>query len=79
MFKSEVPQIVLSRRVPTEYDVEVRALLGLLPLVVLVDDRCRRFAGLTLRAAFRKAEKAQCPADPIHHPPYPSPEEAPTP
>lgn len=66
------PSIVCSEIVPTEYDVEHTPVLG---LFVLVDDRGRRFPGLTLRGAFRRAEQAQDPADPIHHPPYPSPKE----
>lgn len=69
------PNTKLSEVVPTEYDVE-QTKRG---RVVLVDDRRRRFVALTLRAAFRKAERAQNPHDPIHHPPFPSPEEVPAP
>lgn len=80
----ELPSIVLSDRAPIEYNVEhqtttvslpsmVPSLSDVpvlrLPRVVLVDDRGRRFAGFTVQFAFRRAEKAQDPADPIHHPP----------
>lgn len=71
MSPSSFPGVIRSAVVPTEYDVETRGLL-----VVLSDDRGRRFSGLTLAAAFRKAERAQDAADPIHHEPFPSPEQA---
>lgn len=64
-----------SEVVPTEYDVE-RTRLG---LHVLIDDRGRRFTGLTLKHAFHRAERAQDPSDPIHRPPFPNPKEAPWP
>lgn len=70
------PTIIASQRVPTEYDVSRTPRLG---LYVLNDDRGRRFSGFSLHAAFRRAESAQNPADPIHHPPYPSPQEVPLP
>lgn len=50
-----------------------------LPGTVLIYDRGRRFSGLTLKSALRRAEKAQDPADPIHHPPFPSPKDMPLP
>lgn len=67
----ELPSTIFSEVVPTEYDIETTKS----GRVVLVDDRGRRFIGLTLSGAFRKAERAQNQADPIHHPPYPSPRE----
>lgn len=70
-----IPSIVHSERVPTEYDV-VAAPLG---RIGLSDDRGRVFTGWTLRSAFRRAERAQNPLDPIHHPPFPSPSEVSTP
>lgn len=70
------PSIITSKVVPTEYDMECTPVFK---LHVLIDDRGRRFAGHSLQAAFRRAEKAQDPADPIHHPPYPSPREVPQP
>lgn len=70
----DLPSTVYSKRVPTEYDIERTPVLG---LVVLSDDRGRRFSGFSLTGAFRRAEKAQDPADPIHHPPYPDPREVP--
>lgn len=73
--KRSFPNTKLSEVVPTEYDVE-QTKRG---RVVLVDDRGRRFVALTLRGAFHKAERAQNPHDPIHHPPYPSPREVPAP
>lgn len=86
---------VLSRVVPTEYDIErgelrlgirnpfatrltVVRIPGIRP-VALIDDRGRRFTGLTLAKAYARAEKAQNPADPIHHPPYPCPKDVPLP
>ena len=52
---------------------------ALVGLPTLVDDRSRRFTGLTLKRAFKKAERAQDPRDPIHHPPFPDPREVPEP
>lgn len=90
----DLPGTACSKRVPTEYDVERRTVIFSLPslvpslpdlpvlrlpCVVLIDDRSRRFVGFTLNSAFRRAERAQDPADPIHHPPYPNPEEVPLP
>lgn len=66
--------ILTSHRVPTEYDVTKAH-----GLWVLQDDRGRTFHGLTKTAAYRKAERAQDPSDPIHHPPYPSPGDVPSP
>lgn len=66
--------ILSSKRVPTEYDVEVGPHgIG----TVLIDDRGRRFWGLTESAAFRHAEREQDTSDPIHHEPYPSPGDVP--
>lgn len=82
-----------SRVVPTEYDIEHGELRmgfrmpfsgrlttirvpGFRP-VALTDDRGRRFTGLTVARAFARAERAQDPADPIHHPPYPGPKDVP--
>lgn len=70
------PSVIASQVVPTEYDVERTPVFK---PHVLIDDRGRRFAGHSLQAAFRRAEAHQDPADPIHHPPYPSPEEVPLP
>lgn len=70
-----LPGTVQSRVVPTEYDVETDAQ----GRVVLVDDRSRRFTGSTVAAALARAERSQDPADPIHHPPYPSPAVVPAP
>lgn len=68
--------IVASQVVPTEYDVERMPVIG---RFVLTDDRGRKFSGFSLSSAFRRAEKAQDPRDPIHHPPYPSPKDVPLP
>lgn len=65
-----------SRVVPTEYDIERTPVLG---LYILTDDRGRRFSGRSLDSAFRRAERAQDPNDPIHHPPYPDPKDTPLP
>jgi hypothetical protein len=62
-----------SNVVPTEYDVSTEPRRLGRSVVVLIDDRSRRFTGRTLDAAFRRAEQAQDPSDPIHHPPYPAP------
>lgn len=70
------PSTIHSRVVPTEYDVESGRGLR---CHVLIDDRGRRFSGLTLAGALRRAERAQDPRDPIHHPPFPSPSEVPAP
>lgn len=67
-----------SELVPTEYDVLTRSRLGLTHYT-LIDDRGRRFTGMSLRAAFNRAELAQDPTDPIHHPPYPPSREVPLP
>lgn len=90
-----LPSVLPSRVVPTEYDVTcghltfvTHSLISrqkvLIPVplthrVVLTDDRGRRFSGRTLAKALVRADRAQDPTDPIHHPPYPSPEEAPLP
>lgn len=70
------PSTIRSRIVPTEYDIESGRGLR---RHVLIDDRGRRFGGLTLAGARRRAERAQDPRDPIHHPPFPSPAEVPAP
>lgn len=70
----QIPSIVASEKVPTEYDVEVRP-----EAVVLMDDRARTFSAPTLEEAFLKAESAQDPNDSIHHPPFPHYSEAPLP
>lgn len=75
---SQLPDIVRSKRVETEYDVFPTRRLGLTS-ITLSDDRGRRFQGLTLNRAFQRAERAQDPTDPIHHPPFPSPAEVPLP
>lgn len=66
--------MIRSERVPTEYDIETISRAGI-TIVTLIDDRSRRFSGLTLASAFRRAEGAQDPEDPIHHDPYPAPRE----
>ena len=60
--------IIQSKIVPTEYDVYHEN-----GRYVLTDDRGRKFKGIILAWALRRAEAAQDPSDPIHHPPYPSP------
>lgn len=75
MSRAPIPSTLLSERVPTEYNVEI----GPRGLPTLVDDRSRRFTGLTLKRAFKKAERAQDPRDSIHHPPFPDPREVPEP
>lgn len=70
------PSTIRSRIVPTEYDVEAGRGLR---RHVLIDDRGRRFGGLTLAGARRRAERTQDPGDPIHHPPFPNPAEVPAP
>ncbi len=69
-----LPGVIGSRRVPTEYDIETISRAGI-TIVTLIDDRWRRFSGLTLRSAYRRAEAGQDPRDPIHHRPYPDPRE----
>lgn len=69
--------IINSEVVPTEYDIVQTD--RPLRRVELVDDRGRCFHGLTLKQAFRRAERAQDPSDPIHHPPYPAPNDTPLP
>ncbi|WP_417219605.1 hypothetical protein [Arthrobacter sp.] len=70
--KPTTPSVINSEVVPTEYDVGRDG-----RRFVLVDDRGRRFAGLTLQRAFRHAERAQDPRDPIHHEPFPHPGDVP--
>lgn len=70
----EIPGIYHSEVVPTEYDVSRNGVK-----YVLTDDRGRTFRGLTFNSAFRRAERAQDPLDPIHHEPYPHPSDKPLP
>ena len=72
--RRSTPSTLNSAVVPTEYNVTRKG-----PRFVLTDDRNRHFAGFTLQAAFRRAESAQDPLDPIHHEPYPHPADAPFP
>lgn len=69
-----LPSIVASAVVPTEYDVTDNG-----RTVTLSDDRLRSFTARTLNSALRKAERAQDPADPIHHEPFPDPTITPLP
>lgn len=73
--KSTHRRIITSKIVPTVYDL-VYTESG---EVILTDDRGRQFHGPYLGAAIKLAEAAQDPHDPIHHPPYPSPEKTPLP
>lgn len=68
------PSTLWSKAVPTEYDVRREG-----ARYVLSDDRGRRFGAFTLKGAFRRAERAQDPRDPIHHEPFPHPEDTPLP
>ena len=72
--KPEIPSVIRSEVVPTEYDVSRDGFR-----FVFSDDRGREFTGYTFKAAFRRAERAQDPRDPIHHEPYPHPADAPFP
>lgn len=74
--QTNLVSILSSNIVPTEYDVEYT---GRFHRPVLIDDRNRRFSGLTLTRAFHKAEAIQDPTDPIHHPPYPRASDVPLP
>lgn len=69
-----IPSVIGSRVVPTEYDVSRDG-----ARYVLSDDRGRLFRGLTFKRAFKRAERAQDPRDPIHHEPYPDPATTPLP
>lgn len=73
-----LPGVIGSRRVPTEYDVATITRAGI-TIITLSDDRWRRFSGLSLASAFRRAEAAQNPADAIHREPYPDPRTVPAP
>lgn len=75
---SDIPATIFSHVVPTEYDVEIHS-IGIGKRVVLIDDRGRKFFGISIKHAFRRAEAAQDPTDPIHHPPYPDPAKTPLP
>lgn len=72
--REALPGVIGSKRVPTEYDIETISRAGI-TIITLIDDRWRRFSGLSLRSALRRAEAAQDPRDPIHHRPYPDPRE----
>lgn len=70
----KLPSAVSSQVVPTEYDVWVEG-----RLVVLSDDRSRRFSSDTLPEAVEKAELTQDSQDPIHSEPFPDPATVPWP
>ncbi|WP_311879121.1 hypothetical protein [Microbacterium forte] len=72
--REALPGVISSKCVPTEYDIETISRAGI-TIITLIDDRWRRFSGLSLRSALRRAEAAQDPRDPIHHRPYPDPRE----